>query len=69
MFCTGSFRANFFLKQFFVKSKIADSKMQVQDFLKVIVFLIAAHYIAYSKKVTALYRNTYENIRQFKLLH
>ena len=43
---------------------------KVQDFVTVVAILIAAPYIfiAYSKtKVTALYRNTYGNTRQFKL--
>ena len=53
-----SFRANFLLKQFFVKRKTVDSKLlvfyrrvfekvftvEVQDFVKVVAILIAAHY-------------------------
>ena len=74
MFCTCLFRANFLLKQFFVKRKTVDSKLlvffrrvfenaftvEVQDFVKVVAILIAAHYIviACSKKVTFLYKNT-----------
>ena len=66
MFCTCLFRANFLLKQFFVKRKTVDSKLlvffrrvfenvftvEVQDFVKVVAILIAAHYlvIAYPKK-------------------
>ena len=58
MFCTCLLRANFLLKQFFVKRKTVDSKLfvfyrrvfekvftvEVQDFVKVVAILIAAHY-------------------------